>query len=90
MPSSLSENLDALKRRLSRVPQGGILNRIGDADLPAASGETFETRSPTDDSFICAVPRSGAEDIDAAARAAKRAFPAWRGHGPAKAKGAPA
>ena len=86
MPSSLSENLDALKRRLSRVPQGGILNRIGDADLPAASGETFETRSPTDDSFICAVPRSGAEDIDAAARAAKRAFPAWRDMDPQKRK----
>ena len=77
MPA-LAENLKALKRRLARIPKGGILNRVGGADRPAASGETFESRSPTDDGFICLAPRGGAEDVDDAARAAKRAFPAWR------------
>ena len=77
MPT-LAENLQALNGFLARIPKGGILNRIGGADMPAASGATFETRSPMDDSFICLAPRSGAEDVDAAARAAARAFPAWR------------
>ena len=75
---TLAENLEALRRFLARIPKEGILNRIGGADLPAASGETFETRAPADDSFICLAPRGGAEDADRAARAAKRAFPAWR------------
>lgn len=63
---------------LARFRDTGVLNQIGGEARPAASGATFDNHSPVDESFICRVARSGAEDVDAAARAAKAAFPAWR------------
>lgn len=57
--------------------KGPIENLIDGRSQPALSGETFATTSPVDDSHIADVARSGAADIDAAARAAKAAFPAW-------------
>ncbi|TNF19225.1 MAG: 5-carboxymethyl-2-hydroxymuconate semialdehyde dehydrogenase [Rhodobacteraceae bacterium] len=76
--SDLDRNLAKLDGYLARFRDSGILNQIGGKALPAASGARFETRSPVDESLICTVARGGAEDIDAAARAAKAAFPAWR------------
>ncbi|MEW6748386.1 MAG: aldehyde dehydrogenase family protein [Candidatus Micrarchaeota archaeon] len=44
----------------------------------AASGKTFENRNPSDTGEVLgAFPRSGKEDIDAAVKAAKEAFPGW-------------
>ncbi|MFV1875519.1 5-carboxymethyl-2-hydroxymuconate semialdehyde dehydrogenase [Nioella sp.] len=63
---------------LARFRDTGVLNQIGGDARPAVSGATFDNHSPVDESFICRVARSGAEDVDAAARAAKAAFPAWR------------
>jgi 5-carboxymethyl-2-hydroxymuconic-semialdehyde dehydrogenase len=63
---------------LARFRDTGVLNQIGGEARPAVSGATFDNHSPVDESFICRVARSGAEDVDAAARAAKTAFPAWR------------
>ena len=63
---------------LARFRDTGVLNQIGDEARPAVSGATFDNHSPVDESFICRVARSGAEDVDAAAKAAKAAFPAWR------------
>jgi 5-carboxymethyl-2-hydroxymuconic-semialdehyde dehydrogenase len=63
---------------LARFRDTGVLNQIGGEARPAASGATFDNHSPVDESFICRVARSGAEDVDAAAQAAKAAFPAWR------------
>ena len=63
---------------LARFLDTGVLNQIGGEARPAVSGATFDNHSPVDESFICRVARSGAEDVDAAARAAKAAFPAWR------------
>lgn len=40
----------------------------------AASGETFESRTPRDGSVLAHVARGGAEDVDAAVRAAREAF----------------
>jgi len=74
----LHDNLARLELALTRFREGGIPNRIDGQDRHAASGATFETRSPVDDSLICEVARGDATDIDAAARAAKAAFPAWR------------
>jgi 5-carboxymethyl-2-hydroxymuconic-semialdehyde dehydrogenase len=54
------------------------MNRIAGKDCPAASGATFDNHSPVDEAFLCKVAKSGAEDIDAAAKAAQAAFPAWR------------
>ncbi|MEP1354570.1 MAG: 5-carboxymethyl-2-hydroxymuconate semialdehyde dehydrogenase [Tateyamaria sp.] len=76
--SELDHNLAALAPYLADVGRSGILNHIGGQAVPAASGAWFDTTSPVDDSFIAQVARSGAADVDAAAQAAKAAFPAWR------------
>ena len=76
--TDLHSNLKKLDGYLGRFRETGVQNRIGGEDRGAASGDSFETRSPVDDSPICAVARGGAADIDAAAQAAKAAFPAWR------------
>ena len=62
---------------LLKRQSGGIENLIDGASVPAASGATFATTSPVDGSHIADVARSGAADVDAAAKAAKAAFPAW-------------
>jgi len=47
--------------------------------LAARSAKTFENRNPANrDDLIGLFPASSAEDVDAAVRAAKRAFNAWR------------
>ena len=51
---------------------------IDGAPRAAASGRTFETRTPIDDRVLAQVAAGDAADVDAAARAAERAFPAWR------------
>ena len=76
--SDLSSNLEKLKAHLARFEAEGVQNHIGGVSVPAASGQTFQTHSPVDDTLICDVARSGADDIDRAARAAKAAFPEWR------------
>ncbi|MEM6940057.1 MAG: 5-carboxymethyl-2-hydroxymuconate semialdehyde dehydrogenase [Pseudomonadota bacterium] len=75
--SALEDNLAKLDTHLARFRQTGILNRIAGADV-SGQGGTFASISPVDKSEICAVARGTAADIDAAARAAKAAFPAWR------------
>ncbi|MEX0304181.1 MAG: 5-carboxymethyl-2-hydroxymuconate semialdehyde dehydrogenase [Leisingera sp.] len=76
--SDLTTNIETLNSHLSRFRETGILNLIGGESRPAASGAAFETASPVDESEICSVAKGGSEDIDAAAAAAKAAFPSWR------------
>jgi 5-carboxymethyl-2-hydroxymuconic-semialdehyde dehydrogenase len=76
--AGLDRNLTRLDAHLARFRDNGVLDRIGGEDRAAAAQKTFETRSPVDDSLICTVARGDAQDIDAAARAAHDAFPAWR------------
>jgi len=83
--SDLPTHLARLDVHLSRFREGGIVNLIGGQDVPG-SGGWFETRSPVDDSLICRVSRSTAADVDAAAKAAKAAFPAWAAMDGAKRK----
>lgn len=78
MMTDLDRNLATLAPLLDRFRETGVLNQIGGEARPAASDRWFETRSPVDESLIARVARSGAEDVDAAARAADAAFPAWR------------
>ncbi|MGH1367481.1 MAG: 5-carboxymethyl-2-hydroxymuconate semialdehyde dehydrogenase [Maritimibacter sp.] len=73
--SDLNANLKTLTKNLARFKDQGILNLINGQDVPGA--ESFETRSPVDESLICTVARGTATDIDTAAKAAKAAFPAW-------------
>ncbi len=49
----------------------------GDRRL-AASGDLLEVHDPATGELLARVPRGGAEDVDAAVRAAAAAFPAWR------------
>jgi len=73
--SDLSTHLAKLDSHLARFRDKGILNLINGEDV--APGQTFETRSPVDESLICTVAKGTATDIDTAAKAAKAAFPAW-------------
>ncbi|MEO0938256.1 MAG: 5-carboxymethyl-2-hydroxymuconate semialdehyde dehydrogenase [Pseudomonadota bacterium] len=75
--SELDRNINALKRHLAQF-EGGVMNQIGGKAVPALSGAWFDTHSPVDETHIARVARGTAEDIDAAARAAQDAFPAWR------------
>ena len=76
--SELDQNITKLHAYLARFRESGILNQIGDKALSARSGATFNTHSPVDESLICSVAKGDASDIDAAAKAAQVAFPAWR------------
>ncbi len=53
---------------------------IGGRWVPAASGETFSVENPARESVIAQVAKGGARDIDAAVRAARRAWDVghWR------------
>ncbi|WP_049645269.1 aldehyde dehydrogenase family protein, partial [Candidatus Rhodobacter oscarellae] len=75
--SALKENTAKLEAHLARFRKDGILNRIAGQDVAGNQG-VFQSRSPVDKSLICQVARGDARDIDAAARAAAGAFPAWR------------
>ncbi len=51
---------------------------VDGAFVPAASGKTFDVMNPASDEVIAQVPDAGKADVDAAVRAARRAFEAWR------------
>jgi acyl-CoA reductase-like NAD-dependent aldehyde dehydrogenase len=54
-------------------------NRIGGESVPAADGQTFESRNPAHSADVIGVfPRSGQADVDVATRAARAAFAGWR------------
>ncbi|MGI9503537.1 MAG: aldehyde dehydrogenase family protein, partial [Geminicoccaceae bacterium] len=76
--SDLERNIETAARYLERFRGRPVLNQIGGEAVTARSGRTFGNRSPIDDRHLCDVARSSRDDIDDAAKAAKRAFPAWR------------
>jgi aldehyde dehydrogenase (NAD+) len=51
---------------------------IGGEQVPAASGETFESLDPTTAQPLASVALGGPEDVDRAVAAARSALPAWR------------
>src|ERR687883_598178 len=53
-------------------------NFIGGEWVDAASGETFESRSPATGETLGVFPKSGPEDADRAVAAAKEAYEDWR------------
>ncbi|MEE9313225.1 MAG: 5-carboxymethyl-2-hydroxymuconate semialdehyde dehydrogenase [Rhizobiaceae bacterium] len=74
--TTLDDNMKKLNGYLKEY-QGQVLsNRINGKDV--TSKKVMEARSPFDNSLICEVSEGSAEDIDAAAKAAEAAFPAWR------------
>jgi len=84
--ADLDAHTKKLATYLERFKQSGVMNHIAGESCPAKSGETFENISPVDEAYICDVAKGGSADIDAAAKAAKAAFPAWRDMGGAERK----
>ena len=76
--SDLTSNLEKLSGYLERFKSTGVSHHINDKNLWSKSGDTFQSVSPVDESFICDVAKGGAEEIALAADAAKNAFPEWR------------
>ncbi len=76
--AQLEDNIAKLEDYLKRFRDGGVLNHINGKSQASSSGATFDNHSPVDGKLICAVARGTADDVDAAAKAAKAAFPAWR------------
>jgi 5-carboxymethyl-2-hydroxymuconic-semialdehyde dehydrogenase len=77
-PKALVANLDKAERYLAPFKAAPVRHVIGGEEVPARSGKTFETLCPVDNSPLAAVAAGDAADIDAAAKAAAAAFPAWR------------
>lgn len=75
--SVLNANIEKLDGYLARFKETGILNRINGEDCAGAGG-VFQSTTPVDKSVICDVARGTEADVDAAAKAAADAFPAWR------------
>ncbi len=75
---SFEVNVANAERYLERFRSTGVQHFIDGAPRAAISGRTFETRTPIDDRMLATVAAGGVDDIDAAATAARRAFPAWR------------
>ncbi|WP_297341226.1 5-carboxymethyl-2-hydroxymuconate semialdehyde dehydrogenase [Pseudophaeobacter sp.] len=75
--TALNDNIAKLSGFLARFQHTGIQNRIAGVDRPGSAG-TFQSISPVDKSVICEVAHGTDVDIDAAAEAAKAAFPTWR------------
>jgi len=55
-----------------------VCNFIGGKWLESYSGETFQTYNPATEAVIALVAKSGAEDVDAAVKAARAAYQQWR------------
>ncbi|HTS33649.1 MAG TPA: CoA-acylating methylmalonate-semialdehyde dehydrogenase [Thermoplasmata archaeon] len=53
-------------------------NFVGGRWVPAAGADRLEVPDPSDGRLLARVPRSGAAEVEAAVRAARAAFPAWR------------
>jgi aldehyde dehydrogenase (NAD+) len=59
-----------------------VVNLIGGADVPAASGRTFDKLRPSNGELLCRAARSDATDAAAAVAAGRAAQPAWAARTP--------
>ena len=59
------------------VAGADVSNLIGGQEVPARSGAWLDKIRPADESLLCRVARSGAEDVDDAVAAAREAQAAW-------------
>jgi 5-carboxymethyl-2-hydroxymuconic-semialdehyde dehydrogenase len=73
---SLAANIERLELHLARFRKDGIGHLIGGKRVDG--GDRFDDASPIDNRPFCTVASGGKVDVDAAARAAEAAFPAWR------------
>jgi acyl-CoA reductase-like NAD-dependent aldehyde dehydrogenase len=59
-----------------------VANLIAGRFAASGAGATFEKLRPGDGSFLCAVPRSDTDDVEAAVAAARAAQPEWAARTP--------
>jgi 5-carboxymethyl-2-hydroxymuconic-semialdehyde dehydrogenase len=78
MTEMLDDHLKKSEAYLGRFRNQVLGHFINGAADAGRSVETFENRTPIDNSKICDVARGNAEDIDAAAKAAMAAFSDWK------------
>ena len=78
MSEKLQENLRKAEGFLRRFRDEVTAHFVDGASFPGSSGRTFENLTPIDNTSLGRVAEGTADDIDAAARAASAAFPAWR------------
>jgi aldehyde dehydrogenase (NAD+) len=71
-----SRTADTAARAHELVIDGAQL--IGGEWVPSHTGATIDVHNPANLELLARVPRSDAEDVDRAVKAAEAAFPAWR------------
>ena len=59
------------------VAGADVLDLIGGKEVPARSGAWLDKVRPADETIMCRVARSGAEDVADAVGAAREAQPTW-------------
>ncbi|MDP9385157.1 MAG: CoA-acylating methylmalonate-semialdehyde dehydrogenase [Actinomycetota bacterium] len=74
--------MSALTAEPTQVQVPTLANYIDGGWRPSATADALEDRNPANGHLIARVPLSAAEDVAAAARAARAAFPAWRATSP--------
>ena len=84
--SDLNENIKKLKKHLDIIKEEGVLNVIDGKLKNSNSGKRFSNYSPVDETYICEVAQSNAEDIDEASSSSKVAFKEWSKTNPATRK----
>ncbi|MEK9145601.1 MAG: aldehyde dehydrogenase family protein, partial [Elusimicrobiota bacterium] len=69
-----------MKSQATKVPVHGMW--IGGKEVPAESGKTFETLNPATGRVIARVAEGGTREVEAAVKAASKAFDVWSNLGP--------
>ncbi|WP_377811313.1 5-carboxymethyl-2-hydroxymuconate semialdehyde dehydrogenase (plasmid) [Azospirillum sp. A29] len=77
MASAFETNLATAERLLTRFRDRPLGHFIDGREVPGQSERLFDNLSPIDGGIINRVHAGNAADVDAAATAAQRAFPAW-------------
>jgi 5-carboxymethyl-2-hydroxymuconic-semialdehyde dehydrogenase len=74
----LGTNLAKAEQAQAQFKGAAVPHLIAGEPTQGRAGRTFATLSPVDNAPLAAIAAGDAADIDAAARAAAAAFPAWR------------
>ena len=60
-----------------QISGGEVANIVGGREVPVDGAERLDVLDPASGELLARVPLSGADEVDAAVRAAAEAFPAW-------------
>ncbi|HTT01419.1 MAG TPA: 5-carboxymethyl-2-hydroxymuconate semialdehyde dehydrogenase [Steroidobacteraceae bacterium] len=78
MSTTLQANIQQAAALLERFRAAPLAHFIDGRAFRGASAQLLDNLSPVDGSLLCRLVVGNAEDVDAAAQAARTAFPAWR------------